>query len=53
MSPELTDAMRAWLRHAFNATLPMRDGVLMFMAMFGLSPEEAGRLLAEWIKETT
>ena len=47
----LTDQHRAWLRQPENATMLAWDMVRAFMKRFGLSPDEAGKLLAAWVRE--
>ncbi len=48
--PELTDAMRAFLGHV-QAERLLWDIVQEFMVRFELKPEDAGRLLAQWVRE--
>jgi hypothetical protein len=48
----LNDAMRAFLRAPALATLPFYDMARAFMAAFDIGPEEAGDLLAQWIRES-
>lgn len=47
---QLTDAMREWLGRQPGDTL-LYDFVLNFRAVFKLTPQQAGRLLAKWINE--
>ena len=48
----LTDAMRDYLRDPENATRPYYDMVAGFISQFGLTPEQAGRLLAQWVRDS-
>lgn len=48
----LTDAMRLWLRDPKNATLPYYDMIMGFMRRFKLKPDQAGTLLAQWVRES-
>lgn len=48
----LTDEMREYLRSPDTATLPYYDMVMGFMRKFALKPDQAGRLLAQWIRES-
>jgi hypothetical protein len=48
----LTPAMRDYLRAPNTALLPYYDMVLGFMLKFELKPDQAGRLLAQWVRET-
>jgi len=48
---ELTDDMRQFLRSPYIATMPTYDAILFFIRTFKLTPELAGRLLAQWITE--
>ena len=48
----LTDAMREYLRAPETAMMPYYDMVMGFIRKFELKPDQAGRLLAQWIRET-
>lgn len=48
----LTDAMREYLRSPDTAMLPYYDMVAGFMRKFALKPDDTGRLLAQWIRES-
>lgn len=48
----LTESMRDWLRAAENATMPFYDMVTGFMRRFGLTPDQAAPLLAQWVRES-
>jgi hypothetical protein len=49
---KLTDEMRQHLRSADNALLPYFDMVFGFMREFSLTPDQAGELLAQWVRES-
>jgi len=49
---KLTDPMRAYLRDPEIALLPFYDLIMAFIREFGLTPEQAGDLVAQWILET-
>jgi hypothetical protein len=49
---KLNNAMRSYLREPDTALLPYYDMVRGFMLKFDLKPEQAGRLLAQWVRET-
>jgi len=48
----LTDQQRDYLRDSNTATLPFYDMVRGFIRQFNLTPEQAGMLLAQWVRES-
>ena len=50
--PVLNDAIRAYLRRAETTAL-LYDVVQDLIKSFKLTPEQAGRVIVEWINETT
>ena len=50
--PVLTDPIRAYMRRAETTAL-LYDVVQDLIKAFGLTPEQAGRVIVEWINETT
>ena len=51
-APVLTDPIRAYLRRAETTAL-LYDVVQDLIKSFQLTPEQAGRVIVEWINETT
>jgi len=51
MTPVLTDPIRAYLRRAETTAL-LYDVVQDLVRAFNLTPEQAGNVILEWIKET-
>ena len=51
-APVLTDPIRAYMRRAETTAL-LYDVVQDLIKAFKLTPEQAGRVIVEWINETT
>jgi hypothetical protein len=48
----LTPEQRQFLRSSEHAMLPFYDMVCRFVNQFNLTPQDAGSLLAQWVRES-
>lgn len=48
--PQLTDGKRLWLASE-RGTMTFSLLVTAFISTFGLTPEQAGKLIAQWVRE--
>ena len=47
----ITNAMRVWLTAPGRAQMLTHQVVSDFIRVFRLNPEDAGKILAQWVKE--
>jgi len=52
MAKRLTPAMVEWLADGHRQEMLLVDYLRAFMREFCLKPEQAGRIIAQWLKES-